>query len=90
MARPTRQPGDRWPCEGCGEVLVGALTINQKVAPIEARVAEDGNVWLGRSKAGTIVCATLGGPLRDKAVEAGITLHHNHFATCEFRERFQR
>lgn len=85
----SRQAGERWPCEACGEVLIGALTVNLKVAPVEAVIAEDGNVWLGRRADGTIICATLAGALLDKAREVGITLHHNHFATCVDKERFR-
>ncbi len=90
MPRSPRSPGDRWDCEACGEPLVGALTINKKVAPIELAIADAGNVWLGRSKSGEVICATLGGPLLEKAREVGIALHLNHFAYCPQRERFAR
>jgi hypothetical protein len=91
-----REPGERWACEGCGCNLVGALTINGKVAPVELGTHTDGNVGLGRRdtpegpEGSEVVCATLGGPLLEKAREAGIALHMNHFATCPERERFQR
>ncbi len=88
-------PGERRDCEGCGEQIVGALTINKKVAPITIAVyGEDdempGNVWLGRNGAGEIVCATLGGPLLEEARRVGIGLHLNHFANCPERKRFER
>lgn len=84
----SRSVGERWDCEACGAKLVGAETINSKVAPIELAVSEDGNVWLGRGADGGTRCATLAGPLLDKAREVGLALHYNHFATCPERERF--
>lgn len=44
-----RKPGERWTCS-CGELLIGALTINGRTAPITWGVRLDGNVWLGRSR----------------------------------------
>jgi hypothetical protein len=91
-----RKQGERWNCEACGEALVGALTINGKVAPVEVLDKPNGNVWLGRRSTPEgpdfteVRCATLSGPLLEKAREAGISLHLNHFAYCPERERFAR
>ena len=90
-----RRPGERWACAGCGEQLVGALTIKGNVAPITLAVydvddAMAGNVWLGRRKDGTVICATLSGPLLDEARRQGIALHLNHFANCPERARFTK
>ncbi len=90
-----RTPGERWNCEGCGEALVGALTLKGAVAPITlASYDEDdamaGNVWLGRRKDGTVICATVGGPLLEEARRQGMSLHLNHFANCPEKERFAR
>lgn len=87
-----RQPGQHWTCS-CGERLVGALGLSGKVSPITLAVydaADDmpGNVWLGRRKDGTVVCATLGGPLLEEARRQGIALHLNHFANCPERQKF--
>jgi hypothetical protein len=91
-------PGERKDCEACGTAMIGALTVKGKVAPIEVATHDDGNVWLGRRAPGdlhdpggrVVVCATLAGPLLEKAREVGIALHHNHFATCPQRDRFKR
>ncbi len=87
--RPARRAGDQWKCE-CGEKIIGALTINKKVAPVVLRPADNGNVWIGRNAEGMVVCATLGGPLLDKAREVGLQLHLNHFSDCPLREKFAR
>lgn len=85
------QPGQRKVCDGpnCTVQLVGALTINGKTAPVEVAASDEGNVWLGRNKAGQVVCAQLAGPLLTKAREVGIALHHNHYATCVDKDRFR-
>lgn len=88
MVKTSRTAGERWTCV-CGEELVGALTINQKVAPVTLRCKDNGNVWLGRNSEGVVICATLGGPLLDKARDVGVTLHLNHFADCPDRARFE-
>lgn len=88
--------GESKACEACQEPMIGALTINGKVAPVELRAHDNGNVWLGRGVArdgcgvGPVICATLAGDILDKAREVGIALHMNHFATCPERERFER
>lgn len=46
--RKAREPGERWACE-CGQELIGAMTINGKVAPITLDPKDNGNVWLGRA-----------------------------------------
>lgn len=92
------KPGERKSCAACGVAMVGALTVRGKVAPIELATSDDGNVWLGlkapRSEDdpgdSVVVCATLAGPLLDKARDVGIALHHNHFTTCPKAERFKR
>lgn len=95
MPREPRAPGERWQCEGCGEPLIGALTIAQKVAPITTARYDDsdampGNVWVGRRKDGTLICITLSGALLAKAREQGMALHCNHFAQCPDAARFKR
>lgn len=81
-----RRAGERWECEGCGQALVGALTINHKVAPVEMATREDGNVWLGRRSDGTVICATLSGLLIEEARRVGIALRRNHWSDkdCPF------
>lgn len=95
MPRESRQAGQRWTCDACGEQLIGALTISGKVAPITLLVYDhhdpmEGNVWLGRRKDGTVICVTLSGALLDKARAEGLALHLNHFANCPERARFER
>lgn len=95
MATSKREPGERWNCAACGEMLIGALTIAGKVAPItvtpyDTDDAMAGNVWLGRRKDGTVICATLSGALLEKARAEGLALHLNHFANCPDKARFAR
>lgn len=82
MSDPRRSVGERWTCE-CGVALIGARTINNKVAPMEVAPPEDGvpaNVWLGRDRAGNPIACVLGGALVEKAEKAGIVLRRNHWA----------
>lgn len=82
------QVNERRACQGCGEEIVGARTINGRVAPITVKAYDQGNVWLGKRE-GDLIAATLGGPLIEKAKESGIELHLNHFANCPEKGRFQ-
>ena len=84
-----RQPGEEWQCAACSARLVGARTINGKVAPIELDLADDGNCFIFRAK-GEVRVAALGGPLLEEARRQGFELRHNHFATCPESERFRR
>lgn len=89
-----RLQGQRWTCE-CGERLVGALTVNGKVAPITVADYDDGNVWLGRRMTPEgpdgyeVICAVLAGPLLEKGRESGMALHRNHFYGCPLADRFR-
>jgi copper chaperone CopZ len=86
-----RTPGERWECEGCGKKLIGALTKNGSVAPIELEPDERGNVILQTNTVDRQVHAiTLGFDSAGKVAEAGAQLRLNHFAYCAYRERFQR
>lgn len=82
MSDKRRSVGERWTCD-CGVALIGARTINNKVAPIEVAPPDEGvaaNVWLGRDRAGNPIAATLGGPLVEVAEKHGIVLRRNHWA----------
>lgn len=58
-----REPGQRWECE-CGQELVGAVTINGKVAPITVDPKPNGNVWIGLSKVEHLEVGLEGGKSR--------------------------
>jgi hypothetical protein len=82
------EPGQRRECTACGKPLIGARTMGGSVAPIETEVHPQGNVLLQRHD-GVLTAVTLGGRLHQLALEAGIQLRLNHFASCEDAERFR-
>lgn len=85
-----RSPGETWRCAACGEPLVGARTINGKVAPIEVDVkVTEGNCFLFRNN-GEVRVATAAGEHLEWLREQGVELRFNHFATCPERQRFER
>jgi hypothetical protein len=86
---PKRQVGERWDCSACGKALVGARTINGKVAPIEQDVTPGGNCFLFR-RGDEIRVAVLTGPIVPFALRHGFELRMNHFATCPEKERFRQ
>jgi copper chaperone CopZ len=87
----SRTAGERWDCDGCGKKLIGALTKNGSVAPIELEPDERGNVILQTNTTDRQVHAiTLGFDSAGKVAEAGAELRLNHFSTCPERTRFMR
>lgn len=84
---PKRSAGEFWECSACGEKLVGAKTVNGKIAPIQVRTTEYGNCFL--FKAGSEVHVAVMPPeILAWAKTQGMELRMNHFATCPHRERF--
>lgn len=84
-----RKPGDRWECGACGTKLVGALTITNRVAPIEVKLSPEGNCFLYR-RGDTVCVATLGNAgVMEFARHHQFELRMNHFATCPSAERFR-
>lgn len=82
--------GDRWDCKACGEPLIGGQTMAGKVAPIEIKPSENGNVMLKTTPSGLVEATTLGGLILDAARnDTSVTLHMNHFATCPQADRFR-
>lgn len=81
--------GEKKTCK-CGAKIIGAETVKGKTAPVEVAANEKGNVWLGRGVDGQVRCATLAGPLLEKAREVGMALHLNHFASCPHAREFSR
>lgn len=87
-----RHAGERWPCEGCGEELVGALNPStDKVSPITVAPYDDGNVLLHRhtDNPGAVLAWTLGGDVLAKARANSVELRRNHFFGCPQAARFK-
>ena len=84
-----RKPGDKWECAACGCKLVGALTIANRVAPIEVKLNPEGNQFLYR-RGDTVCVASIGqGAMMEFAKRHGFELRMNHFATCPAADRFR-
>jgi hypothetical protein len=85
------QAGERRPCAACGTQIVGALTVNDRVAPITVDPHEDGNVLLHRHAADPKVVRAwvLGGDALQKARDNGVELRRNHFMDCAHADRFR-
>jgi hypothetical protein len=86
---PKRSPGETWNCAACGQYLVGAKTINGKVAPIEVALNAEGTSFLFRRNEEVRV-AVLTGEMLEFAKRHEFELRHNHFATCKHAERFRK
>lgn len=90
MSGPGLQPGEKRPCTKCGTVIIGAVTIQGKVAPIEEVPHRNGNTLLQRHHDGMVHAITFGPEASDKLRRKGVELRHNHFATCPAAEQFRR
>ena len=86
---PKREVGEFWDCLACGAKLVGAKTINGKVAPIEIKLTPYGNCVLFRNGEEVRV-ATAPAEILVWLKAQGFELRMNHFATCPKAEHFQR
>src|SRR5262245_17494307 len=97
------KPGQSKRCEACGCLMVGALTRDGKVAPIEVGPDERGTVLLFRAEpAGplratfgeeaVVQCRTFaaGSMAHVELVDQGVPLRLNHFAYCPDAARFAR
>lgn len=84
------QPGEKRPCQACGVEMIGGLTLQGKVAPVEAEPSAGGNVLLQRHADGTVAAVTFGNDTADALRQRGVELRLNHFASCPERERFNR
>lgn len=96
------RPGERKACEACGCPMIGALTRDGKVAPIEELPDERGTVLLFRAppvgalaatfgEAPVVQCRTFsaGTMTHVELVEQGVPLRMSHFANCPLADSFR-
>ena len=88
MPLAKREAGEQWNCAACQQLLVGATTVNDRVAPIEVAVNPNGNCILFR-RFGEIRVATVPPDKMDWVKEQGFELRRNHFQGCPKAERFR-
>jgi hypothetical protein len=89
-------PGQIKACEACGVKMLGCLTRDGKVAPIEHDASEIGTVLIFRKAAPergyedpVAQCRTFGdGMALMELREQGVPMRLNHFASCPEAARF--
>lgn len=88
-------PGQTKACEACGVAMIGALTRDGKVAPIEVDPdATRGNVLLFKAPANghaepVLQCRTFAGFALGELQAERVPMRLNHFAFCPERDRFK-
>lgn len=88
-------PGQRKACDACGTMIVGALTRDGEVMPVEMDPSPVGTVLVFRGEgpgtgAATIHCRTFSGFALGELLEQGVPLRLSHFATCPQADSFRR
>lgn len=71
----------------CGAQIIWASTDSNKSMPVNAEIAEDGNVWISERPHREPLATVLEVTARD--AHRGL-LRHSHFATCPFAEQFRK